>query len=50
MKFFVGLDVSLAKTSVCVISEHGKIFKEAETESDPMFWHVGCMIWMAASR
>jgi len=29
------LDVSLAKTSVCVISEHGKIIKEAETESEP---------------
>lgn len=35
MKLFVGLDVSLAKTSVCVISEHGKIIKEAETESEP---------------
>lgn len=35
MKLFVGLDVSLSKTSVCVISEHGKIIKEAETESEP---------------
>ena len=35
MKLFVGLDVSLLKTAICVISEHGKIVKEAETESDP---------------
>jgi transposase len=35
MKFFVGLDVSFAKTSICVISEHGQIIKEAETESEP---------------
>ena len=35
MRLFVGLDVSLAKTSVCVISEHGKIIKEAGTESEP---------------
>jgi transposase len=35
MKLFIGLDVSLAKTSFCVISEHGKIIKEAETESAP---------------
>ncbi|MBF9052509.1 IS110 family transposase, partial [Roseobacter sp. HKCCD9010] len=35
MKLFIGLDVSLAKTAVCVVSEHGRIVKEAETESDP---------------
>ncbi|GGO62857.1 Transposase [Roseovarius pacificus] len=35
MKVFVGLDLSLAKTSVCVISEHGKIIKEEEIESEP---------------
>ncbi len=34
MKLFVGLDVSLSKTSICVISEHGKIIKEAETENE----------------
>ena len=32
---FIGLDVSLAKTAVCVVSEHGQIVKEAETESEP---------------
>lgn len=35
MKLFVGLDVSLAKTWFCVISEHGKIIIEEETESAP---------------
>ncbi len=30
MKLFVGLDVSLEKTAICVISEHGKIVKEAQ--------------------
>lgn len=35
MKLFVGLDVSLVKTSICVISEYGKIIKEAEAESEP---------------
>lgn len=35
MKLFIGLDVSLAKTAVCVINEHGKIVKEAQVPSDP---------------
>ena len=35
MKLFIGLDVSLAKTAVCVVSEHGHIVKEAEAESEP---------------
>ncbi len=35
MRLFVGLDVSLAKTAICVISEHGKILKEAEVPSEP---------------
>lgn len=35
MKLFIGLDVSLAKTAVCVLDEHGRIVKEAETSSDP---------------
>lgn len=30
MKLFVGLDVSLEKTAICVISEHGEIVKEAQ--------------------
>lgn len=35
MKLFVGLDVSLANTGICVISEHGEINKETEAASDP---------------
>ncbi len=35
MRLFVGLDVSLAKTAVCVVSEHGKIVKEAQVASEP---------------
>ncbi|WP_299886060.1 transposase [uncultured Ruegeria sp.] len=35
MRLFVGLGVSLAKTAICVISEHGEIIKEAEAASDP---------------
>lgn len=35
MKLFVGLDVSLEKTAICVISEHGKILKEAQAASEP---------------
>lgn len=35
MKLFMGLDVSLARTAVCVINEHGKVVKEAQVLSDP---------------
>lgn len=35
MRLSIGLDVSLAKTAICVISEHGKIVREAETTSEP---------------
>jgi hypothetical protein len=35
MRRFVGLDVSLAKTSICVIREHGNIIKLAEAPSEP---------------
>jgi transposase len=35
MRLFVGLDVSLAKTAICVVSEHGKILKEAQVVSEP---------------
>ncbi len=35
MRLFVGLDVSLAKTAICVISEYGEIIKEAEAATDP---------------
>ena len=35
MRLFIGLDVSLAKTAICVVSEHGKIVREAEVTSEP---------------
>src|SRR6056297_3367648 len=35
MRLFVGLDVSLEKTAVCVISEHGRIVREAQVISEP---------------
>lgn len=35
MRLFIGLDVSLAKTAICVVSEHGKIVKEAQVASEP---------------
>lgn len=34
LKLFVRLDISLAKTSICVISEYGKIIKDVEVESE----------------
>ncbi|NBZ90180.1 IS110 family transposase, partial [Rhodobacteraceae bacterium CYK-10] len=42
MRLFVGLDVSLEKTAICVISEHGKIVREAQAASEP----EGLMRWM----
>jgi predicted NBD/HSP70 family sugar kinase len=35
MRLFVGLDVSSAKIAICVVSEHGKIVKEAQVASEP---------------
>lgn len=35
MRLFVGLDVSLEKTAICVVSEHGKILREAQAASKP---------------
>jgi transposase len=35
MRLYVGLDVSLAKTAICVISEHGKIVRAAQVASEP---------------
>ena len=36
MKLFVGLDVSLVKTAICVISEYGKIIKEADKAAEEL--------------
>ena len=35
MRLFVGLDVSLEKTAICMVSEHGKIVKETQVISEP---------------
>lgn len=35
MKFFVGLDVSLVKTAVCVLTEHGNIVGAVDVTSEP---------------
>lgn len=35
MKVFIGLDVSLASTAICVLSEHGKIVMETTAVSEP---------------
>lgn len=38
MQYYVGLDVSLAETSVCVLDHAGQIVREAKVKSDP-----GCL-------
>jgi transposase len=35
MRLFVGLDVSLEKTALCVLNDHGKIVKETQIASEP---------------
>ena len=35
MRLFIGLDVSLTNTEICVISEHGKVIKETEVMTEP---------------
>ena len=35
MKHYAGLDVSMKKTSVCIVNEQGKIVHESEAKTDP---------------
>lgn len=35
MEFFVGLDVSLDETHICVVDEGGRIIKETRAKSEP---------------
>ena len=35
MRLFIGLDVSLAKTAICVINQHGQIVKVAQVACEP---------------
>jgi len=36
MEYFIGIDVSLKLSSICVVDAKGKIVKEAKVESDPV--------------
>jgi transposase len=40
MKFFVGLDVSLAETAICLADADGIIIAEAKTPSEPEAIHA----------
>lgn len=35
MDYFIGLDVSLASTAICVLNAHGKVVKEIKVETEP---------------
>ena len=35
MKYFVGFDVSLGETTICIVDEAGGIFREGKAESGP---------------
>lgn len=35
MQFFVGIDVSLESSSICVIDERGVVIKEGKAASEP---------------
>ena len=35
MAYFVGLDVSVKETSVCIVDDTGKIVREARVASEP---------------
>ena len=35
MELFIGFDVSLASTAICVLDDHGKIVKEVKVSSEP---------------
>ena len=40
MKYFVGMDVSLEETAICVVDETGQMIKEARTTSEPDAHHA----------
>ena len=35
MKYFVGLDVSLQETAICIVDEDGIVISEGKTASEP---------------
>lgn len=40
MKYFVGLDVSLKKTAICVVDDEGNVACEAEADTEPLMLHA----------
>ena len=43
MEYFVGIDVSLATSAVCVIDGRGEVVREAKVASEPapVLWTLG---------
>ena len=39
MELYVGLDVSMDETSICVVDRNGKIIKECKAATDPTAIH-----------
>jgi len=37
MKYYIGLNVLMKRTFICVISEYGKIIREGSEKRDPYF-------------
>jgi len=35
MSVFIGVDVSLASSAICILGERGKVLKEAKIDSEP---------------
>lgn len=48
MKHYIGLDISLRETIVCMIDQHGDIAAEATVASDPIGLEAGQLLaWLA---
>jgi predicted NBD/HSP70 family sugar kinase len=47
MKHYVGLDVSLNETAICVVNEDGTIVREGKTLSEPEAWCLARRTWLA---
>lgn len=40
MSYYVGLDVSLKKTAICIVDQAGKVIREGTAETDPQILHA----------